>query len=233
MSQEWSNGNVGLMGKSYAGTTNWEAAQNPSEHLKTIVPISGSIGVQQMFYRNGSSEARAMGYDIAYQGATSDPTTDDMRICSDDVIGPLNPLSTWGFADLVEQNGMTIGMREASTDVLENYRGSVYLVWGMQDWNVDPHMAFPLSKLIDAGINARAISGQWGHNYPDQPDRHGDLGSGYGAEAYPNMSRMDWAVELYAWFNYYLKDIGDLNRWYKCKLMMEDGMLKIRGLLRI
>ncbi|MBR50880.1 MAG: hypothetical protein CMA83_04875, partial [Euryarchaeota archaeon] len=54
--QEWSNGNVGLMGKSYAGTTNWEAAQNPSEHLKTIVPISGSIGVQQMFYRNGSSE---------------------------------------------------------------------------------------------------------------------------------------------------------------------------------
>ena len=54
--QEWSNGNVGLMGKSYAGTTNWEAAQQPSEHLKTIVPISGSIGVQEMFYRNGSSE---------------------------------------------------------------------------------------------------------------------------------------------------------------------------------
>ena len=41
--QNWSNGNVGLMGKSYAGTTNWEAAQNPSPHLKTIVPISGSI----------------------------------------------------------------------------------------------------------------------------------------------------------------------------------------------
>ena len=41
--QNWSNGNVGLMGKSYAGTTNWEAAQQPSDHLKTIVPISGSI----------------------------------------------------------------------------------------------------------------------------------------------------------------------------------------------
>ena len=35
------------------------------------------------------------------------------------------------------------------------------------------------------------------------------MGSGYGAEAYPNMSRMDWAVELYGWFNYYLKDIGE------------------------
>ena len=69
--QEWSNGNVGLMGKSYAGTTNWEAAQNPSEHLKTIVPISGSIGVQEMFYRNGSSESRAMVYDALYEGAVS------------------------------------------------------------------------------------------------------------------------------------------------------------------
>ncbi len=93
--QDWSNGNVGLMGKSYAGTTNWEAAQNPSEHLKTIVPISGSIGVQQMFYRNGSSESRAMLYDVLYEGATTDPTEDDMRMCSDDIIGPISPFTTW------------------------------------------------------------------------------------------------------------------------------------------
>ena len=66
-----------------------------------------------------------------------------------------------------------------------------------------------LQMLRDAGINARAIAGQWAHNYPDQPDRHSELGSGYGQEAYPNMSRMDWAVELYQWFNYYLKDIGE------------------------
>ena len=44
---------------------------------------------------------------------------------------------------------------------------------------------------------------------PTRPDRHFGLDSGYGAEAYPNMTRMDWAVELYAWFNYYLKDIGE------------------------
>ena len=80
----------------------------------------------------------------------------------------------------------------------------------MQDWNVDPYHAFPTYQLMrDAGINARAIAGQWAHNYPDQPDRHSEMGSGYGAEAYPNMSRMDWAVELYGWFNYYLKDIGE------------------------
>lgn len=208
--QEWSNGNVGLMGKSYAGTTNWEAAQNPSPHLKTIVPISGSIGVQQMFYRNGSSEARAMLYDVLYEGATTDATEDDMRMCSDDVIGPISPFTTWAGAGLGGDLWNDYwDERYHLQDVLDNYEGSVYLVWGFQDWNVDPYHAFPtFNRLNDAGIHTRAIIGQWAHNYPDQPDRHGDLGSGYGAEAYPNMSRMDWAVELFNWFNFYLKDEG-------------------------
>ncbi|HIG20534.1 MAG TPA: CocE/NonD family hydrolase, partial [Candidatus Poseidoniales archaeon] len=209
--QEWSNGNVGLMGKSYAGTTNWEAAQNPSPHLKTIVPISGSIGVQQMFYRNGSSEARAMLYDVLYEGATTDATEDDLRMCSDDVIGPISPFTTWAGAGLGgdEWNDYW-DERYHLQDVLDNYQGSVYLVWGFQDWNVDPYHAFPTFNMLnDAGIHTRAIVGQWAHNYPDQPDRHDDLASGYGAEGFPNMSRMDWAIELYNWFNYYLKDIGD------------------------
>ena len=209
--QEWSNGNVGLMGKSYAGTTNWEAAQNPSEHLKTIVPISGSIGVQQMFYRNGSSEFRAVGYDLAYEGATTDMTTDDLRVCSDDVVGPAMPVTTslaaeFGGADWSDywEERYHLG------DVLANYNGSVYLVWGLQDWNVDPYHAFPTYQLMrDAGIHARAIAGQWAHNYVDQPDRHGELGTGYGGEAYPNMTRMDWAIELWNWFEYYLKGLGE------------------------
>ena len=209
--QEWSNGNVGLMGKSYAGTTNWEAAQNPSPHLKTIVPISGSIGVQEMFYRNGSSESRAMLYDALYEGATADATDDDLRMCTDDAIGPLNPFTTWAGAEVGGDRWNDYwDERRHLPDVLENYRGSVYLVWGLQDWNVDPYHAFPTYQLMrDAGINARAIAGQWAHNYPDQPDRHSELTSGYGREAYPNMSRMDWAVELFGWFQYYLKDIGD------------------------
>ncbi len=209
--QEWSNGNVGLMGKSYAGTTNWEAAQNPSEHLKTIVPISGSIGVQQMFYRNGSSEFRAVGYDLAYEGATTDMTTDDLRVCSDDAVGPAMPVTTslaaeFGGADWSDYWEERYHLQ----DVIDNYNGSVYLVWGLQDWNVDPYHAFPAYQMLrDAGIHTRAISGQWAHNYVDQPDRHGELGSGYGGEAYPNMTRMDWAIELWNWFEYYLKDIGE------------------------
>jgi|TARA_B110000438_G_scaffold231382_1_gene226709 predicted acyl esterase len=222
--QEWSNGNVGLMGKSYAGTTNWEAAQNPSEHLKTIVPISGSIGVQQMFYRNGSSEARAMLYDVLYEGATTDATSDDMRLCTDDAIGPVSPFTTWlgaGFGG--DEWNDYWDERYHLQDVIDNYNGSVYIVWGLQDWNVDPYHAFPTHQLLkDAGINVRTISGQWGHNYPDQPTVHEGLESGYGAEAFPNVTRMDWAVELFPWFEYYLKGIGDEPESY-VQVQRNDG----------
>ena len=222
--QDWSNGNIGLMGKSYAGTTNWEAAQNPSEHLKTIVPISGSIGVQQMFYRNGSSEARAMLYDVLYEGATADATSDAMRFCTDDAIGPLSPFTTWFGAGLGgdEWNDYW-DERYHLQDVIDNYNGSVYIVWGLQDWNVDPYHAFPTHQLLkDAGINVRTISGQWGHNYPDQPSVHEGLESGYGAEAFPSVSRMDWAVELFPWFEYYLKGIGEEPESY-VQVQRNDG----------
>jgi len=223
--QPWSNGNVGLMGKSYAGTTNWEAAQNPSPYLKTIVPISGSIGVQEMFYRNGSSESRAMVYDALYEASTADPTFDDSRMCSDDMIGPLNPLTTWAGAEIggAQWNDYWDERRHLP-DVLANYEGSVYLVWGLQDWNVDPYHAFPTYQLLkDAGIHTRAIAGQWAHNYPDQPDRHSELTSGYGLEAYPNMTRMDWAVELYAWFGYYLMGMGEEPEPH-VQIQTNDGM---------
>ena len=228
--QEWSNGNVGLMGKSYAGTTNWEAAQNPSEHLKTIVPISGSIGVQQMFYRNGSSEARAMLYDVLYEGATTDASSDDMRLCSDDAIGPISPFTTWlgaGFGG--DEWNDYWDERYHLQDVIDNYNGSVYIVWGLQDWNVDPYHAFPTHQLLkDAGINVRTISGQWGHNYPDQPTVHEGLESGYGAEAFPNVTRMDWAVELFPWFEYYLKGIGDEPESY-VQVQRNDGKWHIEN----
>ena len=57
--QEWSNGGVSMIGKSYDGSTPWQAATFGNEYLKTIVPISGLIGVMELMWKNGSSEARA------------------------------------------------------------------------------------------------------------------------------------------------------------------------------
>ena len=56
-----------------------------------------------------------------------------------------------------------------------------------------------------------------------QPDRHGELESGYGAEAYPNTSRMDWAVELFGWFRYWLKDEGEMPE-SQVQIQTNDGL---------
>ena len=39
--QPWSNGKVGMIGKSYDGSTPWQAATFGNPHLATIVPMSG------------------------------------------------------------------------------------------------------------------------------------------------------------------------------------------------
>lgn len=210
--QNWSNGNVALIGKSYDGSTPWQAAMFGNEYLETIVPISGLIGVKELMWRNGSAEARApIMHNGVYGSYGLDGDEEDYQnICPDYLIGPGTGMSAYIFGS--EVAGDYWEERYFLDRVLDNYEGSVYLIQGMHDWNVDPHMAVPtMNKLIDAGIEAKGLFGQWDHDYPDRPvqllDRS-DLG-GRGGEAFPEMIRFDWMQDLLEWFDYYLKDLGD------------------------
>ena len=212
--QEWSNGAVALIGKSYDGSTPWQAAMFGSEHdyLKTIVPISGLIGVKELMWRNGSAEARApIMHNGVYGSYGIDGDEEDYQnICPDYLIGPGTGMSAYIFGS--EVAGSYWEERYFLDRVLEHYTGSVYLIQGMHDWNVDPHMAVPtMNALIDAGIEAKGLFGQWDHDYPDRPvqlDERSDLG-GRGGEAFPEMVRFDWMQDLLEWFDYYLRDIGE------------------------
>ena len=209
--QNWSNGAVSMIGKSYDGSTPWQAAMYGNEALKTIVPISGLIGVKELMWRNGSAEARApIMHNGVYGSYGIDGDEEDYQnICPDYLIGPGTGVSAWMFGS--EVFGDYWAERYFLDDVIENYKGSVYLIQGMHDWNVDPHMAVPtMNRLIDAGIEARGLFGQWDHDYPDRPvqlDDRSELG-GWGGEAFPEMVRYDWMQDLHEWFDYYLKDIG-------------------------
>ena len=211
--QNWSNGNVGLIGKSYDGSTPWQAAMFGSEHdyLKTIVPISGLIGVKELMWRNGSSEARApIMHNGVYGSYGLDGDEEDYQnLCPDYVIGPGTGVSAYLLGS--EQFGDYWEERYFLDRVLENYQGSVYLIQGMHDWNVDPHMAVPtMNSLIDAGIEAKGLFGQWDHDYPDRPLQlyeRSDTG-GRGGEAFPQMIRYDWMQDLLEWFEYYLQERG-------------------------
>lgn len=209
--QDWSNGKVAMIGKSYDGSTPWQAATFGNEHLATIVPISGLIGVMELMWKNGSSEARAaIMHNGVYGSYGIDGDQEDIgNMCPDYIIGPGTGVSAYMWGS--EFAGTYWEERYFLDRVLENYEGSVYLIQGMHDWNVDPHMAIPvINQLKDAGIEAKGLFGQWDHDYPDRPDYHFDRsGEGRGREAYPEMVRFDWMQDLLEWFDWYLKDFGD------------------------
>jgi len=209
--QNWSNGGVSMIGKSYDGSTPWQAATFGNEYLKTIVPISGLIGVMELMWKNGSSEARApIMHNGVYGSYGVDGDEEDVgNLCPDYIIGPGTGVAAYMWGS--ELAGTYWEERYFLDRVLQNYQGSVYLIQGMHDWNVDPHMAIPvINQLIDAGIESKGLFGQWDHDYPDRPDYHFDRsGEGRGREAYPEMVRFDWMQDLLEWFDWYLKGVGD------------------------
>ena len=212
-SQGWSNGKVGIIGKSYDGSTPWQAATFGNPYLATIVPMSGLIGVHELMWRNGSMEARGMiMHNGVYGSFGVDGDADDVdNACEGYMEGYVNGPAAYLSGGMVDFAGNTYWTERSFLGrVLENYNGSIYIIQGMQDWNVDPHMAFPIHQQVaDAGIEIKTLAGQWAHDYPDRVEGHSSQGVGRGAEAYPYTLRWDWADEMLYWFDWYLKGEGE------------------------
>tara|TARA_B110000003_G_C16648502_1_gene533121 strand:- start:2414 stop:4216 length:1803 start_codon:yes stop_codon:yes gene_type:complete len=233
-SQNWSNGKVGLYGKSYEGATQWEAAALGSEYLATIVPISGTTGLHPLLYKNGSAEARSQVMHMNYFSSTVDYNADDLdNICPDIIEGFFAGPVTYGLGELDPYMENYYDEREHISKALTNYNGSIYWVQGMQDWNVDPHQVFGgppgtvwYQDFIEAGFDVRGMLGQWEHNYPDQWTKHNAQDSGYGGEAIQNMTRWDWGQDLFEWFEYYLKGIGEKPETH-AQIQRNDGQWRI------
>ena len=214
--QEWSNGNVAIYGKSYEGATAWEAAAQGSPHLKTIVPISGTTALGPLLYKNGSAEARSQVMHSNYGGSILDYDDNDLdNMCADVIEGFLAGPTRYGLGEADPYMDNYYDERSHIDKALGTYNGSIYWVQGLQDWNVDPHQVFGgppgtnwYQEYIDNGYEVAGMIGQWEHNYPDQWTKHNNQDSGYGGEAIHNMTRWDWAQDLFEWMEYYLKDIG-------------------------
>jgi putative CocE/NonD family hydrolase len=94
--------------------------------------------------------------------------------------------------------------RDHRAAVLQGYKGSVLLVHGLQDWNVDPHSAIPFNaQLRAAGLEVKELYGQWDHNTPN----------GLCVARAPAWAtapcRIDWAEIALRWFDRYLKGAAD------------------------
>lgn len=207
--QEWSNGNVGMIGRSYDGSTPWEAATFGNPYLKTIVPVSGITDLQQLHFRNGSSESRSLILGTFYyaDGAGStgggtppyqpepEPTLYARMACLE---GPQHaPMGAFGYATggghgVPGPTDAYWRTREFTERVLANYQGSIFYVHGLQDWNVKPSQGVDVYNAFEG--KKKALLGQWAHNYPDRPDEHDHL-------------RWDWAEMLLRWFDRELKGV--------------------------
>ncbi len=206
--QEWSNGNVGIIGVSYVGTTPWAAAQWGNPHLKTIVPVSGVTDWFELGFRNGTAEPRTpihmalywAQYGVANQGLET-VVGDDPRhlldnVCTEPVMGVAASeyaVVTGGREPAPFDDYWAV--RNYQERVAENYNGSIFLIHGLQDWNVNIDMAVPfVNNLEAAGLKVKWLLGQWDHTLPDSAYRDDHL-------------RWDFAQVLLDWFDSELKGV--------------------------
>lgn len=193
--QEWSTGSVGMIGQSYDGATQWEAASFRNPHLKTIVPISGVPDVFELMYGDGMVDWRgpAILNELYYSESTffyapgrSPEHTVEVFACPEYATGTAASIYS-GLTAEMDPFGYW-AERRYIPDILKNYRGSIYLVQGLQDWNVNPAQQFPwIWQLEKKGLYIHYLLGQWGH-------------------APPHAARPDWADVLLEWWDRWLKN---------------------------
>jgi putative CocE/NonD family hydrolase len=201
---EWSNGNVGMSGGSYDGTTPFEVAAMGNDHLETIVPMSGVPNVHELMYRNGAPEIRgplilnALYYAISL--GTDGPAT-GTRVDTYATRAACSEYAQGGFASTYA--GVTgekdpsgyWAARNLKPLVEANYDGSIFYVQGLQDWNVDASQMYPWTETLEEvdDIEMRYMLGQFSHAYPDD----GDWAEG--------TRRNDWADIALRWYDRELK----------------------------
>lgn len=195
----WSSGAVGMTGRSYPGSTPWQVASFGNPHLKTIVPISGVTDIFELMFGSGTPDWRGplilnslfyLQSGAFYLPGRSPQHTAEVLACPEYAIGnaasihssltgELDPLGYW------EE-------RRYRKEIERKYKGSVLLVQGLQDWNVNPAQQFPwVNKLDRSGLQVKYLLGQWGHTDPDDADGMAE--------------RRDWPDILLDWFDRWLK----------------------------
>lgn len=203
--REWSNGNVGIIGRSYDGTTPWMAARAGNPYLATIVPYSGVTDVFELMYKRGAPESRGYGVLPALYYAISlaehAPTSGTglatylSRAQCPDNYAAGTAWSVYSGATGERDPSGYWTERVLKPGVARNYEGSILLVHGLQDWNVDPSQVYPwVDELRAAGIKTHLYLGQFGHRYPDDGREKGE----------PNYNEQ-WQDYLLAWFESELK----------------------------
>lgn len=229
--QAWSNGNVGMHGLSYRGSAAYQVAALGNPHLKTIVPVAGVNSLYDLMYRNGSHEFRgsgrmALSYHYGYGFETYNPANGNR-----DAVGTAEIIACPEVARAYAASAIATATRgddplgfwaerDTRPGIEANYNGSIFIVQGLQDWNIDPGHTFPwINTLETRGLTVKLLLGQWDHVYPHSESNE-DI------EALDVGRRMDYAETLLHWFDRWLKE--DTSMAVGPRVEVQDGALQWR-----
>ncbi|MET9337191.1 Xaa-Pro dipeptidyl-peptidase [Nonomuraea sp. NPDC003804] len=181
----WSTGNVGMIGVSYNGTLPNQVAATGVEGLKTIVPIAAISSWYDYYRANGGVLAPG-----GYQGEDADvmakavltragkeicaPVMDEFTAAQDRITGDYSDF--WAARDFLVN--------------VDKVKASVFLVHGLNDWNVKTKQAAQWWQALAKRDVPRKI---WLHQ---------------GAHADPfNVRTVEWLRQLHLWFDHWLYGI--------------------------
>jgi X-Pro dipeptidyl-peptidase len=185
---DWSTGNVGMWGKSYDGTHANGAAATGVEGLRTIVPIS-AISSWYKYYRINGLRFSAGGPSGLARTVTTPSRRDECepsrqristaageQTVAPETQGNLNPF--WDERDYEKDAA--------------NVNASVFLIHGLNDYNVKPNNYDEWWDNLAANDVPRKIwLTQLGHVDPFDFDR------------------MEWVDTIHGWFDFWLQDVDN------------------------
>ena len=218
---DWSNGSVGMTGRSYAGTTQFGLATTGVKGLKTIVPVAGIASWYEYTNSQGISTRSSTAYtntlaaycagryldsDAAVAAAKSDGITDyvssgDYASISDkysDYLGELSNQQTRLNGDYASETAT----KDSDTWEIRDYtlhadkiQCPALIVHGLNDYNVrTKEFQLMYNAFTKAGENVKLLLHQDGHLTPTYPA--GNYVFDIGDSSYDEI--------LNRWFSHYL-----------------------------
>jgi X-Pro dipeptidyl-peptidase len=183
----WSTGNAAFIGKSYDGTHANGAAATGVEGLRTIVPVS-AISSWYKYYRiNGlrfTNTISGLSNTVTHPTRRAQCAPLRQRLSTQSGEGT-QPPETWG-------NFNEFWAERHYESKADQVRASVFLIHGVNDYNVDPVNYDEWWDNLAANDVPRKIwLTQTGHEDPFDFDR------------------AEWVDTLHGWFDYWLQDIDN------------------------
>ena len=168
----WSNGKVGMTGRSYAGTTQFGLATTGVEGLETIVPVAGIASWYDYTNSQGISTNRNPAYSdtLALYCAGRYLDQEDYATIAEKYGNYLYQLQQDQLA-LNGDYGEHWAVRDYTLDA-ENIKCSALIVHGLSDYNVRPkNFDLMYQAFEEAGADVKLLLHQDGHLTPTYPSQ--------------------------------------------------------------